>query len=157
MVTFEMIVRTVVQGSPTTCNYAIKSIVTLNEQNRVASCHWKYLIVINVMHNCLLPNYSFIFEWIITKHGRIMKRHSETSMVVPKFWLKLFHPSSCHFYSRCHIWEVGKRLCFIVHKLLLQFSTNLRQTWKSISQQYGGWPKVLAPSPLDSFRQSGLP
>ena len=31
------------------------------------------------------------------KRGRITKRRSESNMDKPKFGLKLFRPSSCHF------------------------------------------------------------
>ena len=51
--------------------------------------------------------------------------------------------------------------CFVVQKLLLQFSTNLHQTWKGISwwyQEGGGGVdlKWLVPTPLDPIRRNGL-
>ena len=60
-------------------------------------------IIINVMHNCLLSNYSFSFELLIMKHGRTTKRRSESNMVETKSGLKSFRLSSCHFYGRHHI------------------------------------------------------
>ena len=94
------------------------------------------LIIINGMHKILLNNCSFSFGRMITKCGRNTKRRSGSNMVEPKFGLKSFHLGSSTF--------ISKRLCFVVHKLFLQLSTNLCQTWKSISRQYGGWPKVVS-------------
>ena len=102
-----------------------ESIVTMHEQNVIrilplnppfcwkyiqvlqyclAYIHYSHLIISNVMHNCLLPNYTFSFEQMITKRGRITKWCSKSNMVEPKFALKSFHPSSFHFYSLCHIY-----------------------------------------------------
>ena len=137
-----------------------ESIVTMHEQNVIrilplnppfcwkyiqvlqyclACIHYSHLIISNVMHNCLLPNYTFSFEQMITKRGRITKWCSKSNMVEPKFALKSFHPSSFHFYSLCHIYVRDRETsCFVAHKLLLQLSINLRQTWKSMSRQSRG-------------------
>ena len=49
------------------------------------------LFTINVTQ-FFVPNnyYSFSFEQMLTKHGRIRKRCSESNMVEPKFDLKSF-------------------------------------------------------------------
>lgn len=60
------------------------------------------LIVINVTHISMLPNYSFKFGRNVTKHGRNMERCRERNIAEPKFELKSFHPS-CIVYGRGRI------------------------------------------------------
>ena len=55
------------------------------------------LIIINETHNSLSRIYSFSFGQNVTKRSTV------GNLVEPKFGLRSFCQSSCHFYGRCHI------------------------------------------------------
>ena len=61
------------------------------------------LIIINVTHISLFGIIFFNSGRNVTKLGRITKRGTVTNLADPKFGLRSFRPSSCHFYGRRHI------------------------------------------------------
>ena len=65
--------------------------------------HVYNLIIINETHISLSRIYSFSFGRNVMKRGRIMKRCTVGNLAKPKFSLRSFCQSSCHFYGRRHI------------------------------------------------------
>ena len=61
------------------------------------------LTIINVTHILLFGIISFNSGRNVTKLGRITKRGTVSNLAEPKFGLRSFRPSSCHFYDRRHI------------------------------------------------------
>ena len=61
------------------------------------------LIILNVTHISLFRIISFNSGRNVTKLGRITKRGTVSNLAEPKFGLRPFRPSSCHFYGRRHI------------------------------------------------------
>ena len=131
-------------------NMAVQS--STESRYRNSFSYGTYLIIITVTHISMFKNYSFNFGRNVAKRGRNMERRRECKIAKPKFELKSFRPSSCIFYCRGRILEIGKRSCFDVHKLLLQFSSICTKHRRAYHGNPGSDLRWLVPSPLGSFR-----
>ena len=79
-----------------------------------------------------------------------------SKLAEPKFGLKTFCPSSCHFYGHHHIEEIGKVDVSLFANSSFNFSPILARLGRVYHSNTGGDLRWLVRSPLNSFRRNRL-